>query len=82
MTQFVVTVQLFQDQQNLGTRSLGVKKVKEWVMITLVSYLNFLLWMKRGHILNLTSSGKANIADPTNSEIENNHMGWSEHKNF
>ena len=38
------------------------------------------VWTKSGHILNLTSFGKANMAGPTNSETEINCIGWSEHK--
>lgn len=36
---------------------------------------------KRGHILNLTSSGEACMVGLTNSGTKSNHRGWSEHKN-
>lgn len=32
-------------------------------------------------LLDLTDSGEVCIASLTNPETENNHIGWSEHKN-
>lgn len=34
-----------------------------------------------GHLLNLSSSGEAGVAGPTNLETESTHTGGSEHKN-
>lgn len=36
---------------------------------------------KRGHILDLTSSGEAHMMGPTNYETESNHIEWCKHKN-
>lgn len=41
-------------------------------------YKRFVMCTKRGHRLNLTSSGKASMAGPIDLETESNHI---EHKN-
>ena len=43
--------------------------------------ISVILWMKKGHIVHLTSSGEACMGGLTNSETESNHIGRSEHKN-